>query len=263
MKEQILASAMDYQYHKVNPQLIPYIQSVVILGDWPDRARNQLPFVASGLSALLCRKMMDSATIRLFGQSAPDEEWKVETNEFLVAYFFKPFSISPIFKCPAVDLKEKPIDIENWNRKKAGLVLRHLNQANTPYEVIQTIDGFILDQVRLNGKHCELIREATDRLMGNFHAEAIPFLSQELHLTERTFQRIFKTYVGISPTEYRRICQYHFAFSQLKAGHFNKMTDVAYTNGYFDQSHYIRSFRHFTKTTPRDYLKDGLDPTSE
>ncbi|TSJ47977.1 helix-turn-helix domain-containing protein [Fluviicola chungangensis] len=46
----------------------------------------------------------------------------------------------------------------------------------------------------------------------------------------------------------------------MKGGHFEKITDVAYANGYFDQSHYIRSFKEFTNTTPNGYLQSGLDP---
>jgi AraC-like DNA-binding protein len=81
---------------------------------------------------------------------------------------------------------------------------------------------------------------------------------QQLNLTERTFQRIFKKYVGITANEYRRICQFQMAFYQLKARQFDKLTDVVYDNGYFDQSHYTRSFKEFTNTTPNEYLQSGL-----
>jgi AraC-like DNA-binding protein len=99
--------------------------------------------------------------------------------------------------------------------------------------------------------------------MEDSNTDVLSLLLEELNLTERTFQRIFKKYVGITANEYRRICQFYFAFSQLKGGHFEKLTDVAYTNGYFDQSHYIRSFKEFTATTPNEYLQSGLNKKSE
>jgi AraC-like DNA-binding protein len=94
--------------------------------------------------------------------------------------------------------------------------------------------------------------------MQNSNADILSELLQKLNLTERTFQRIFKKYVGVTAIEYRRICQHYFAFAQLRGGHFVKMTDIAYANGYFDQSHFIRAFKEFTNTTPNEFLQSGL-----
>jgi AraC-like DNA-binding protein len=83
-------------------------------------------------------------------------------------------------------------------------------------------------------------------------------LLKKLKVNERTFQRIFKKYVGITPTQYRRICQFQQSFGQLRGKQFNKISEVAYDNGFADQSHFIRSFKEFTQITPNDYLKKGL-----
>jgi AraC-like DNA-binding protein len=81
---------------------------------------------------------------------------------------------------------------------------------------------------------------------------------ENLNISIRTFQRIFKKYVGVTPSQYRRICQFQFSFAQLRAKQFNKLTDVAFDNGFADQSHFIRSFREFTQITPQDYIRSGL-----
>ncbi|MES3019615.1 MAG: helix-turn-helix transcriptional regulator [Bacteroidota bacterium] len=81
---------------------------------------------------------------------------------------------------------------------------------------------------------------------------------EEQNLTERTLQRMFKKFVGITPTQFRRICQFQQSFGQLRGGHFSKVSDVAFDNHFSDQSHFIRSFKEFTDTTPNDYLKKGL-----
>ncbi|MBA4058005.1 MAG: AraC family transcriptional regulator, partial [Marivirga sp.] len=55
-----------------------------------------------------------------------------------------------------------------------------------------------------------------------------------------------------------RICQFQLSFAQVRAKEFNTLTDVAYDNGFADQSHFIRSFREFVDTTPNHYLRWGL-----
>jgi AraC-like DNA-binding protein len=94
--------------------------------------------------------------------------------------------------------------------------------------------------------------------MYNPGTEILSEMLRKLNLNERTFQRLFKKYVGVTPGHYRRICQFQVSFSQLRSNEFNKLTDVAYDNGFADQSHFIRSFREFTQTTPNDYLRTGL-----
>ncbi|HEX6428081.1 MAG TPA: AraC family transcriptional regulator, partial [Niastella sp.] len=57
--------------------------------------------------------------------------------------------------------------------------------------------------------------------------------------------------------QFRRIWQFNNAFQQLNNRQFNKLTDIAFANGYADQSHYIRAFKEFTGITPKEYLKFG------
>ncbi|MBX2916496.1 MAG: AraC family transcriptional regulator [Cyclobacteriaceae bacterium] len=193
--------------------------------------------------------------ITLFGQSVPVEEW----NETTIAFFFKPFSLATTFKLSGQDLKAKPIELNRWNAQKAMALNIQLYHSKSMQEKVEILSHFIFMQIKSNRRDCEMIRYATDTIMHNSNTDVLLQLLKNLHLTERTFQRVFKKYVGITATEYRRICQHYFAFSHLKSGHFEKLTDVAFTNGYFDQSHYIRSFKEFTNTTPNEYLQWGLN----
>jgi AraC-like DNA-binding protein len=68
---------------------------------------------------------------------------------------------------------------------------------------------------------------------------------------------MFESNVGISPRLYKRICQFDAAFQQLNRRKFAKLSDIAYQNGYADQSHFIRSFKEFTNITPKEYLAYG------
>ena len=52
--------------------------------------------------------------------------------------------------------------------------------------------------------------------MYNSGTEILSELLEKFKLNERTFQRIFKKYVGVTPNQYRRICQFHISFAQLE-----------------------------------------------
>jgi len=80
-------------------------------------------------------------------------------------------------------------------------------------------------------------------------------IQAELHVTERTFQRLFEFQVGVSPKMFNRICQFHAAFQQVRQHQCSKLSDIAFETGYSDQSHLSRTFKEFTNYSPGEYLK--------
>lgn len=249
---------MNYHYQKVKPEIAPYVRTVLVLESGEKEESSNLPLFVNGMAALLCRIKKDSCQTILFGQFVPDEQWTMDESTIIIAFFFKPFTIGSIFKRSVKELREEAIALNCWNAQKAMALQLQILLAKSQKKQIEILSHFVFTQIQTNKRDCELIRNATDALMQNPNTDALSQLVEELCLTERSFQRIFKKYVGTSPNQYKRICQFYCAFSQLKGKHFNNQTDVVYANGYFDQSHYIRSFKEFTDTTPSEYLKKGL-----
>ena len=123
--------------------------------------------------------------------------------------------------------------------------------------MISLLDDFIFSLITNAKTECPLIKYATTQIANDPSKESLVLVQKELHITERTFQRMFERNIGIAPSLYRRICQFNSAFTQLNNRRHNKLSDIAFQNGYADQSHYIRSFREFTNITPKEYLHFG------
>jgi AraC-like DNA-binding protein len=258
---------MKYWYQKPHQSLAAYLRTALILEGFSEPDTNQLPLFTNGMPALLCRTEKDQAgnediiQLTLFGKSTPPPDYRVaDERTTLIAYFFKPFALSALFTIPATELAAAPVDLCNWNAHQTNALRTQLSYGGSTAQKIQVLDDLLTHQLQQNKRECEIIQYATDQIMYNPGTEILSILLRQLNLGERTFQRIFKKYVGITPSQYRRICQFQLSFAQLRAKTFNKLTDVAYDNGFADQSHFTRSFREFTQTTPNHYLQSGLKP---
>ncbi|MEJ0034319.1 MAG: AraC family transcriptional regulator [Bacteroidota bacterium] len=170
--------------------------------------------------------------LKLYGKNVPSECWKVKKSTEIIAYFFKPFVAPALFN---VDAKTEVVE------------LGAIDKGN--------IDQLLIGKLNDN---CKVIQYATDQIMLDPSPDILSAVIKHLKINERTFQRIFKKYVGITANQYRRICQFQSSFSQLRSNDFQSLTDLAYANGFADQSHFIRSFKEFVNTTPNNYLKEGL-----
>ena len=69
-------------------------------------------------------------------------------------------------------------------------------------------------------------------------------------LGKKQYGRLFRECVGMNPKEYGRIARFQRALRMLQLGS-RDYADIAYSNGYSDQSHFIRDFRQFSGMTPK------------
>ncbi|HEX6847152.1 MAG TPA: helix-turn-helix domain-containing protein [Chitinophagaceae bacterium] len=255
---------MKYWYQKPHQLLSEYVRTVLVLESFSKPDTEQLPFVTNGMPALLCRTENaqngdeDILELTLFGKSTTTDSWTVNDHTTIIAYFFKPFALSTVFNVPVKKLVGNPVDLSNWSPHKANALKTQLMYAGSTTRKIEVLDNLLVQQLQENDKECKIIKYATDEIMLNPGTEILSAILNKLTISERTLQRMFKKYVGVTPNQYRRICQFQVSFEQLRGKGFNKLTDIAYDNGFADQSHFIRSFKEFTQTTPNDYLRSGL-----
>jgi AraC-like DNA-binding protein len=255
---------MHYRYQRPHQLLRDYVRTVLVAeGSAKDEA-NKLPLFTNGMPALLCRSRKNPSAGRritmlsLFGKSAPSDGWALKKGETIIAYFFKPFALASIFNLEAVGLAAVPIDLSTWNAQKTIALNIQLLHCETTTQKREALENLLLQELQQQLRTCEIIRYSTDRIMIDPGTQVLSEILKELGLNERTFQRMFKKFVGVTPGQYRRICQFKLSFDQVRDRRFHNLSDVAYKTGFADQSHFIRSFKEFTQTTPREYTKSGL-----
>lgn len=243
-------------------KIADFVHSILVIEDFRVTNPFILPLYANGSPTLLFQTAKgeirgNSNNLTLFGQTVFPETLTIKDDFTLIAYFFKPFSLSNLFGVSAQELTDNPIDLNLLAPSTASELQEQLLNATSVREMLGLIDEYVFRLITKINADIRLIQFATTKIAENPCKEALQYVQSELCVTERTFQRMFEKNIGIPPNQYRRICQFNSAFQQLQRRSFEKLTDIVFKHGYTDQSHYIRSFKAFTNITPKDYLKLG------
>lgn len=107
--------------------------------------------------------------------------------------------------------------------------------------------------------------DTMDRFMQIIYkAKGVMTIAALLDQTGSTYkqcERLFKKHVGLTPKTYLRIVRFYHTFTQIRASEKVNWTDLLRKYNYYDQSHFIKDYHHFTGVSPGAQLamKDTLD----
>ena len=248
--------------HIPSERISEYVHGILVIENSHVTKPFILPLYANASPTLLfqtAKGQINGNTnyLTLFGQTVFPETLTIQDNFTLIAYFFKPFALLSLFGVSAQELTDNPIDLNLLTPKKTLELQEQLLNADSTEKMLCLLDNYIYCLITKVRSDLRSIKFATTEIGRHSFKEALVKVRNELYITERTFQRMFEKNIGISPNLYRRVCQFNSAFVQLNKRKFHNLSDVAFENGYADQSHYIRAFKEFTNITPKDYLRFG------
>lgn len=175
----------------------------------------------------------------------------------VIGLLFHPHVMPSLFDLPAKELTDACVDMS---------LLPAVPRVNLQEQLWNTVSAeqqceILFDYVdKLIARRQQPVEHtmqyATSQILRHNGKVSLKELHHTLHLSERTFERRFEQFVGVSPRVFSSIAQFQAAMRMLDNGQFAKLSDIAYETGYADQSHFIRWFKKFTGVTPLDYCRN-------
>lgn len=189
----------------------------------------------------------------LYGQTTRFTEHKAINNFHNIGVYFQPTALKSIFGIDADELTNQHIGINELT--KTNITDQLLNTTSTDQR-IKLLSSFLVQKIEHREAESQKVNFAIDQLKKGV---SLPSIQNELKLSERSIERFFKQHVGISPKLFARISRFQSALENIRQFEFEKLTDIAYQSDYFDQSHFIRDFKDFAGTTPKEYIKKACE----
>lgn len=82
-------------------------------------------------------------------------------------------------------------------------------------------------------------------------------LAREAHLSKFHFARVFRDETGVPPATYVRDARLRHAKERLAADTDQSLADIALEAGFYDQSHFTRTFKQAEGRTPGRYREEA------
>lgn len=255
---------MKAQHLTPHDKISDYVDRILILENKRFDKSFVLPLYANGVPTLLYTSAKgkvganNANHLTLFGQTVLPDDLTLTEDFLLIAYFFKPYGLLPLFGVEGHELTDKPVDFQLISNQNSYRTLKEkLLNTGSVSESIEILNDYVFQLISHSKEVSPVLKCATTFIYRNYSKESLSAIREELNITERSFQRLFHKGIGINPNTYRRICQFNAAFFDLNLGNYKSFSDLTFKHGYADQSHYIRAFREFTSITPAEYLNFG------
>ncbi|MBL0953167.1 MAG: AraC family transcriptional regulator [Leptospira sp.] len=253
------------------PKDLEFIAKGIFVFESMTPKKEILPFFADGFPGLVffhsiapvkvivgkLSKIMNPVFI--YGQTLEPIQIEIEGPYFFVMVQLFPSFVESSFGIPITELTNSCWTIQRSEWTSETKFHKAIQQNSTIIAEEAILDylhkkskGFLPDLVLhsclqtiidTNG-NCEIFKIASD-----------------LKMSERTLQRKFQNYVGLTPKQFATIIRFQTSLFEMKAKKESKLTDIAYNIGYADQSHFIRQFKSFTKEKPFQF-REKNDPMS-
>jgi AraC-like DNA-binding protein len=134
--------------------------------------------------------------------------------------------------------------------ERLGRQITALLRADATREAIELLEDWLLLRARDVNLEPTPATLAALRLYEQKGQGRIVDLAEELGLSQRQLERGFQTQVGISAKQLAQAIRFGEAHTDLMLQPQQSLTDLAYTLGYGDQSHFNREFRAYAGMSP-------------
>lgn len=196
-------------------------------------------------------------------------EWSVQQKDLLAGqisnYFFlentgrvgmfalkfQPWALRKLFSIKIANYTDTvlPIDLKVSSTIQA---IKHVAIRPSSFdEKTAAIENILLDFVK-PGSTKSKGELATALIIHHKGAITLQQVQEQIGISERSLERYFKEYIGLSPKFYCRIIRFAYIFSLVNQGTID-WSDVSFLAGFYDQSHFIKNFKEFTGEEPSTY----------
>jgi len=218
------------------------------------------PFVV--LQSNNIREQQPRSIISGLSDSFSDVSTNGEAGVVFISFY--PNSACCFFNFPLSEIENKSIDLSDIYHREIREVEEQLFEKKTIKERIEVIESFLIRRFSPIGSYDGLLLKKSLEIVKNSKGQTnVNSLSSIVYTTPKTLERKFSQYIGKTTKQYIKLIRFNEVLQDFSKHKKLSMTEIAYMNGYFDQSHFIKDFKIYTGYTPKEFVSKYRDFETE
>ena len=245
-----------YQEYKPDIRLTPWVENYWLATD----------FVPSELYAKI---LPDNCTdvifdfdrtkgisyVELFGTMTNFIEFESAQHAQMFGIRFKPAAITAFTRVPQMELTDRAVELALVETLFDKSFYETLPEKQSAQEIIAHINNYLINLLpRLYLPDKQIIR-AVDTINFTKGQLNLTRLASDICLSQRHFERRFKTAIGISPKTFAKIVRFKYTIQDIVEYPEKDLLTIALEHGYYDRTHLMKDIKSFSGDAPTDIRK--------
>ena len=169
---------------------------------------------------------------------------------------FRPAGFQPFLGANVATLTDRRVAVADVFGPAGDRLVAELLAAPGEPELTAAAEAFLLARRPApDDPDVALVNQVVDQIMADHDLTRVEDAAARSGIGTRRLQRLFATYVGVTPKWVIRRSRLHEAVERLEQGHQADLAFLARELGYFDQAHFARDFRAAVGRPPAAYAR--------
>lgn len=194
----------------------------------------------------------------LDGANSKSRRMQFQGNVEAIGIRFYTGGAYPFLKIPLYKLADEFLLLDDLALNLIDSLYESIINTSDILEKIRLLEKWLIQRLHNSDTTLSGLITPSLRLLHNTEEDrSIKKIADDLYISQRQLERVFKTQVGMTPKQYARIRRIEEARHFLKNQSVNRGT-IGIAPGYYDQSHFIREFKAQVGMTPLQYKERHL-----
>ncbi len=257
---------LNFQLVEPTPALHPYIQQYWLI-QHPFLAESSRPeFIHPNGGFGLVFNLGDdfwvdekkvAGAVFLDGSNTVSRRLRFAGQVLALGIRFRPGKAHPFLRIPLHHLQNEVLLLADVDQRDLENLAEKLYEAPTLLNKIQLLESWLLNQL-VRGTDTSAIVPASLQTLKAQHVLTIKELADQLYLSQRQLERLYRREVGFTPKQYARLLRVENARHLLKTKLDYTTAQIGAELDFYDQAHFIREFRSVVGMTPGQYQQRQL-----
>ncbi|MCR9173620.1 MAG: helix-turn-helix transcriptional regulator [bacterium] len=259
----------NYTEYPVSHPLSPYIDKIWHNTQDQDIQHRIIPDNTVELiiatSSIIRQKTGEKESIEvkshLAGLKTKAQKIQVSAGE-IVGIRFKPEGLYPFVENDISEIINASVAPEmifgNRFHCLEDSILESLDRSDDKNALVHAIENYFMEQVH-HLHQDKLIDHVVQKIKGSNGNLPVSEIAKQMGCSIKTIERRFKQKVGLTPKKFCGLYRFHQSVLGMQTP-VDKLSDIAYDFGYFDQMHFIKDVKKYAGLTPKNLfaIKNGL-----